>query len=349
MTPEEQLQQIQHASQRQTDVLNNLRARVMRGVAIPAEHLQYLQAAERLLVDATNEINGSLDARGLDRGGPGRSNKTEIKIEYVEALQEHILPLVQPQNRGSEKDLGVWTADPPCSIGGGRLFIYTKCIGGPFVDHGPSRRDTGEYLGWSLTVEGEHATSEVSGPLLFHYQHTPHPAFSNPNLDQEPEPIPDIWINAGLVRVEYQPPPPFRTRSAESPIPLPAPFALFARRTESDKVEMDWSVFESFRASGQFEKLNWTAHEILHRSFPQVPGPSKMTRDEARESLLNAALALAAVGKKARYKTLADQLFIDQNTVWERLDRAEWKIRNVAEHPEVLAALANYRVISGFS
>src|ERR1051325_7688960 len=98
MTPEEQLEQIQHASQRQTDVLNNLRARVMRGVAIPAEHLQYLQDAERLLVDATNEINGSLDARGLDRGGPGRSNKTEIKIEYVEALQEYILPLVQPQN-----------------------------------------------------------------------------------------------------------------------------------------------------------------------------------------------------------------------------------------------------------
>jgi hypothetical protein len=68
-----------------------------------------------------------------------------------------------------------------------------------------------------------------------------------------------------------------------------------------------------------------------------------LTRDEARDSLLNAALALARTGEKAVYRTLITQLWIGKSALIDRFKRAEWKTRDLREHPDVLAELANYQ------
>lgn len=111
----------------------------------------------------------------------------------------------------------------------------------------------------------------------------------------------------------------------------------------NDKNKMQDLIHQAVLVSPRSDDIKRAA-EALHimRGWRgEKPGPAKITRDEARRWLLNAAIALATAGKKASYKTLADQLVIDEKTVGTRFTRAEWGIRDVAEHPKVLATRAN--------
>lgn len=65
-------------------------------------------------------------------------------------------------------------------------------------------------------------------------------------------------------------------------------------------------------------------------------GPEPLSRDAARDELITAAKSVITAGEKVQRSTLAGQLCVTVDTIDRRLQRAEWRIRDVQRHPKLL-------------
>lgn len=101
-------------------------------------------------------------------------------------------------------------------------------------------------------------------------------------------------------------------------------------------IRLDFDSHDAMSAdslAGLIRASEW----ILGVSIGKAPGPERMSRADARRSLIKAGAALADQGLKVTIDTLSEQMILTPRGVRFRLKRAEWRSRDVAEHPEVLA------------